>query len=98
MTRGHEDERRRAICSDGCVCSDGYGGDGCDELRSLAPGETAWPLEWHAQLVAGTYELTWGAEGYGSTTEEFSIVEKDGRLYFQGAVLATIEPEESSEQ
>jgi hypothetical protein len=65
-------------------------------LRPLAPDETAWPFDWHGQLDAGKYKLIWGAEGYGSTTEEFAIVEKDGRLYFQGMRLATPEPEASS--
>lgn len=67
-------------------------------LRSLAPDETAWPLDWHGQLEAGTYELTWGAEGYGSTVETFAIVERNGRLYFEGAPLAAPEPEASSDE
>jgi hypothetical protein len=54
-----------------------------------------WPLDWHGQLDAGTYELTWGAEAYGSMTEEFAILEKDGQLYFRGTPLVTGEPEES---
>lgn len=57
-------------------------------LRSLKPGETAWPLSWRGQLGAGTYELAWGAEGYGAASETFSIVEQDGRLHFQGQPLA----------
>jgi hypothetical protein len=52
-------------------------------LESLAPDETAWPVDWRGKLDAGTYELTWGAEGYSSTTEEFAIVERNGRLYFE---------------
>jgi len=64
-------------------------------LESLAPGETAWPVDWHGKLDAGTYELTWGAEGYGSTSEKFAIVERDGRLYFERTPLATTEPEVS---
>lgn len=64
-------------------------------LRSLAPDETAWPLDWHGKLEAGTYELTWGAKGYGSTREKFAIVEKNGRLYFEGTPLATRESEAS---
>ncbi|MFO7741722.1 MAG: hypothetical protein R6X31_05335 [Anaerolineae bacterium] len=67
-------------------------------LGALAPDETAWPLDWHGQLDAGPYELTWGAEGYGSTTEEFAIVEKDGRLTFQGTPLATRESDPSSSE
>lgn len=62
-------------------------------LESLAPDETVWPFDWHGQLETGSYKLTWGAEGYGSTTEEFEIVEKDGRLYFEGMPLAAPEPE-----
>jgi hypothetical protein len=33
------------------------------------------------QLDPGAYTLTWGAEGYGETTVEFQIIERDGRLY-----------------
>jgi len=50
-------------------------------LEAIAPGETAWPLAWRVQLDPGAYTLTWGAEGYGETTVEFQIVERDGRLY-----------------
>ena len=50
-------------------------------LASLAPGETAWPMAWRAQLDPGTYILTWGAEPYGFYSTEFRIVEQDGRLY-----------------
>jgi hypothetical protein len=50
-------------------------------LEAIAPGETAWPLAWRAQLDPGAYTLTWGAEGYGETTVEFQIVERDGYLY-----------------
>lgn len=58
-------------------------------LEPLAPGQTVWPLDWHGQLDAGSYEVTWGAEEYGMTTESFTIVEKDGQLYFEGQALAT---------
>jgi hypothetical protein len=50
-------------------------------LAPLAPGETAWPLAWRARLDPGTYSMTWGAEGYGLSTVEFRIAERDGRLY-----------------
>jgi hypothetical protein len=50
-------------------------------LAPLAPDETAWPLAWRARLDPGTYSLTWGAEGYGLSSVEFRIVERDGRLY-----------------
>ena len=50
-------------------------------LASLAPGETAWPMAWRAQLDPGTYTLTWGTEPYGFYSTEFQIVERDGRLY-----------------
>jgi hypothetical protein len=49
-------------------------------LSPVAPGETAWPMAWRAQLDPGTYSLTWGAEGYGVTTVDFQVVERDGRL------------------
>jgi len=62
-------------------------------LRPLEPGDTAWPTSWRGQLEAGIYELTWGAEGYGSTREEFSIVERNGRLYFRSEQLAAVRPE-----
>jgi hypothetical protein len=62
-------------------------------VRSLEPGDTAWPTSWRGQLEAGTYELIWGAEGYGSTREEFSIVERNGRLYFRSEQLAAVRPE-----
>lgn len=62
-------------------------------MQALEPGETAWPMDWHGRLQAGTYELTWGAPGYGQTSETFTIVEEDGRLYFRGDPLATPEPE-----
>ena len=63
-------------------------------LEPMEPGETVWPLTWRGDLAGGTYELTWGAEAYGSTTEEFAIEEKDGRLYFRGQILATPKPTE----
>jgi hypothetical protein len=50
-------------------------------LEAIAPGETAWPTAWRVQLDPGAYTLTWGAEGYGETTVEFQIIERDGRLY-----------------
>jgi hypothetical protein len=50
-------------------------------LAPLAPDETAWPMAWRAQLDPGTYSLTWGAEGYGWSSVEFQVVERDGRLY-----------------
>jgi hypothetical protein len=50
-------------------------------LEAIAPGETAWPLAGRVRLDPGAYTLTWGAEGYGETTVEFQIVERDGRLY-----------------
>jgi len=50
-------------------------------LEAIAPGETVWPLAWRARLDPGAYTLIWGAEGYGETTVEFWIVERDGRLY-----------------
>jgi len=62
-------------------------------MPPLEPGETAWPMDWRGKLQAGTYELTWGAEGHGEAAETFSIVEEDGRLYFRGEPLATPEPE-----
>ena len=65
-------------------------------LRAVEPGETVWPLNWRGDLLAGGYELTWGAEGYGSTKESFVIEEKDGRLYFRGQALATPEPTETA--
>ena len=65
-------------------------------LRAVELGETVWPLNWRGDLLAGTYELTWGADGYGSTKEEFVIEEKDGRRYFQGQALATPEPTETA--
>ena len=67
-------------------------------LPSLEPGETAWPLAWRGDLEAGMYELIWGAEGYGATSETFSIVERDGRLYFRGEPLATPVAEPSSSE
>ena len=50
-------------------------------LSKLQPGETAWPVAWRAHLDPGKYTLTWGAEGYGSSSVKFQIVERDGRLY-----------------
>ncbi len=67
-------------------------------LRSLAPDETGWPIDWQGRLEPGTYALSWGAEGYGSTTEEFKIVEKDGRLYLGEEPPATVVPEEPSHE
>jgi hypothetical protein len=64
-------------------------------LRAIYPGETVWPLDWRAQLDPGTYELTWGAEQYGVATEEFDVVEKDGRLYLGEESLVVAEPGQS---
>jgi hypothetical protein len=52
-------------------------------------------MDWRAQLEPGTYELTWGAEGYGATTEAFTVVEKDGRLYLGEKGLVVTGPEPS---
>ncbi len=49
-------------------------------LAPLAPGETEFPLEWTGKLAPGRYQLTWGAPAYGSTTVNFTIVERDGVL------------------
>lgn len=46
----------------------------------LAPGEVVFPYQWRGELAVGEYQLTWGAEGYGSTVASFTIVERDGRL------------------
>jgi hypothetical protein len=66
-------------------------------LRPLEPGDTAWPTSWRGQLEAGIYELTWGAEGYGSTREEFSVAERNGRLYFRSEQLAAVRPDTEPE-
>jgi hypothetical protein len=55
-------------------------------------------LDWQGELLAGRYELTWGAEGYGWATEPFEIKEKDGRLYLRDHVLATPEATEPAAQ
>ena len=67
-------------------------------LRALEPGETAWPLNWRGGLEAGAYEVTWGAEEYGKTREDFVIVEENGHFYFQGQPLATAEPQPSDKE
>ena len=56
-------------------------------LQPVEPDETVWPLDWHGQLDAGTYKLTWRAEEYGQAEETFTIVEEDGELYFRGQRL-----------
>lgn len=62
-------------------------------LQPLEPGETAWPMVWRGDLEPDTYRLTWGAEGYGSTTEEFTVVERDGRLYLADGAPPTQAPQ-----
>jgi hypothetical protein len=63
-------------------------------LQPLAPDETIWPMDWHSRLEPGTYRLTWGAEGYGSTIRQFTINEKDGRLYIGEEQRNNLTPEE----
>jgi hypothetical protein len=67
-------------------------------LESIAPGETVWPIDWHAQLEPGSYEITWGAEGYGSTMRAFTVVEKDGRLYLGEEGMVVSDPQQSPTQ
>jgi len=50
-------------------------------LAALEPNQTSWPMAYRCKLDPGAYRLTWGAEGYGTTTVEFKIVEREGRLY-----------------
>jgi hypothetical protein len=63
-------------------------------LRSLAPDETVWPMDWHSQLEPGTYRVIWGAEEYGSTVRQFTITEEGGRLYLGEGELTPLAPEE----
>ena len=35
---------------------------------------------WQGSLGPGTYELVWGAPGYGSTLDRFEVVYEDGRV------------------
>ncbi|MBN1976539.1 MAG: hypothetical protein JW918_03980 [Anaerolineae bacterium] len=51
------------------------------ELPAIPVGDTAWPLAWHGELSPGAYCLTWGSDKYGFINAEFSIVERNGRLY-----------------
>jgi hypothetical protein len=64
-------------------------------MQSIAPGETVWPMDWHAQLEPGRYEITWRAQEYGATTKAFTVVEEDGRLYLGGDGLLVVEPGDS---
>ncbi len=50
-------------------------------LPALEVGEMAWPINWEGRLEPGPYRLIWGADSYGFTTVDFTIVERDGRLY-----------------
>ena len=51
------------------------------DLPAIPAGDTAWPLAWRGELSPGAYRLTWGSDGYGFTTVEFAVVERNGRLY-----------------
>ncbi len=51
------------------------------ELPVIPAGDTAWPLDWRGELAPDAYRLTWGSDAYGFTTVEFTIVERNGRLY-----------------
>jgi hypothetical protein len=51
------------------------------ELSAIPAGDTAWPLAWRGELSPGAYCLTWGSDRYGFINVDFSIVERNGRLY-----------------
>jgi hypothetical protein len=50
-------------------------------LPAIPAGDTAWPLAWRGGLAPGAFRLIWGSDTYGFTTVEFTIVERNGRLY-----------------
>lgn len=54
-------------------------------LAALEPGEMAWSMSWEGELEPGAYRLTWGSDSYGFTTVDFTLVERDGRLYLLDA-------------
>ena len=63
------------------------------DLPAIPTGDTAWPLEWRGELAPGSYRLTWGSDKHGFTTVEFTVVERNGRLY----MAEDAPPEESTE-
>jgi hypothetical protein len=46
----------------------------------IEPGDAVWPTSWRGEIAPGSYELIWGAPGYGYTEMTFDVVERDGRL------------------
>jgi hypothetical protein len=44
-------------------------------LERLGPGQQAFPVGWEGALSPGSYQLTWGASGFGYTQVRFSVVE-----------------------
>lgn len=50
-------------------------------MGPLESGKTMFPAEWKGGLVPGAYTLTWSAADYGSIVVNFTIIERDGKLY-----------------
>jgi len=51
------------------------------DLPAIPAGDTEWLIEWRGELAPGAYRLTWGSDKYGLITVEFTVVERNGRLY-----------------
>jgi len=64
------------------------------ELPAIPAGDTEWLMEWRGELAPGDYRLTWGSDRYGFTTVEFTVVERDGRLY----LAENTPPEEATDK
>lgn len=55
-------------------------------LPLIEPGESVFPVVWSGLLRPGSYQLIWGANGYGHTVVSFSIVEQNSGPYIDEEV------------
>lgn len=50
------------------------------QFKPLPSDTSDFPTWLKAELLPGTYLLTWGAPKYGSTSVNFTIIERDGKF------------------
>ncbi len=53
------------------------------QQQTVQPGTASnvrYPMQWWGELEPGTYDLVWGAPGYGATVDQFTLVETEHGL------------------
>ena len=90
MPQGAFQEHWELRTSDGELLAKAEG-----DLPAIPPtkGETPHQvLTWESKLDAGSYTMTWGAAGLGSTVVQFELVKKGDRLRLDREILVPVEP------